>query len=112
MKQLWVIFACVVSIIIFSAEVKCEESSVKHTSCDYTGIIKEMSNKGDVLTVETDQKGTVEFDYKYEGKKGCSSWEELAKNDRVQVTCEEKKNRLVAVCVQKNPKQYVPWVMP
>ena len=83
-------------------------SAPEANPCEYTGIIKEVSLKHDLIAVET-TAGLIEFKYKPDDKKECILLKELKVADNVKVSCKnekdtkEKKKYLKATCVVKIP---------
>lgn len=87
-------------------------SGDKLCKCDYTGLIKRLSMKPDLFSVET-SAGLIEFKYEHDSQNDCiplndcTPFKELKVGDNVRVICKEKKNpmekknRLEAICVKK-----------
>ncbi len=104
MKKSLVVSVAIALCFVLSAVAQAEEPKAKSRSCEYTGIIKELLDNPERISVEV-QGGDRKIFYfqKKEAKKECNSWQELTIENRVMVICKEKRGRLEATCVKKEP---------
>ena len=101
MKKSLVVLAAIVFCMVVAATAQSQESKVQPKYLEYTGKITKIE-KPDMIAVQT-KEGLMEFYLKHDGKKECSSWQQLAIGDNVIVSCKEKKDGMEATCVKKVP---------
>jgi hypothetical protein len=100
MKKALLIFLVVAFCAVLSYPAECQELKAQPKACEYTGTITGKFEKPDRITLAA-QGGPKEFNFKHSGKNGCLSFMDLTIGDNVNVSCEEKKDHLEAICVKK-----------
>lgn len=100
MKKCLLVLLVLVSSMIIYVEAKGEELQTRSTGCEYTGAVKAKLQTDGMITMET-RGGPIDFYLKDDGKKDCSSWQDLSVGDKVVVSCTGKKPPLEVTCVKK-----------
>ena len=77
-----------------------EELQTRTKGFEYTGAIKAKSQTDGMITMES-QGGPIDFYLRDDGKRDCSSWQDLSVGDKIVVSYTEKKNPLEVTCVRK-----------
>lgn len=102
MKKSLIVLLVIALCAVFPAAAKAEEPQAKSKICEYKGTVKQKLENPNRISVESQGK-LVEFYFTHDGKKECSSWQQLAIGDNVIVSCKEKKEGMEATCVKKVP---------
>ena len=99
MKMSLIVILATAFCIASSAAAQDKETQAKSKPCEYTGTVKAKLENPNRITLEI-QETLIEFEFTYDGKKECISWENLGVGNNVNVTCKEKKNGMEATCVK------------
>ncbi len=100
MKNCLLVLLVLVLGMIPYAEAGSEELQTRVKAFEYAGIINAKSQTDGMITMES-QGGPIDFYLRDEGKRDCSSWQDLSVGDKVVVSYTEKKSPLEATCVKK-----------
>jgi hypothetical protein len=100
MKNCLLVLLLFVLGMISYAEAGSEELQPRTKGFEYAGAIKAKSQADGMITMES-QGGPIDFYWRDDGKRDCSSWQDLSVGDKVVVSYTEKKSPLEVTCVRK-----------
>ncbi len=100
MKNCLLVLLVIVLGMIPYAGAGSEELQTRVKAFEHAGVINAKSQTDGMITMES-QTGPIAFYLRDDGRRDCSSWQDLSVGDKIVVSYTEKKSPLEATCVKK-----------